>query len=148
MSLFAAAVLSYFMFTTDFPFAAQVRPVLTRAFTGAFLAVEWMVIQVRLDRPRLARKPLSMGQDAKKLLGRQRRSIDATCIRVKTVYCDAAYFWNCIDTIAASEDHAIFYSTSTDAFIVPGRAYPDRRAFTEFVDTARYYCGAARAATI
>jgi hypothetical protein len=47
--------------------------------------------------------------------------------------------WPAILKIGANDTHAFFYSTETNAHIIPGRAFRDADAFAAFVERARQY---------
>jgi hypothetical protein len=47
--------------------------------------------------------------------------------------------WPLLWKIAVTGQHAFFYTSLTQAYIVPRRAFPDPQSFDEFVDLARRY---------
>jgi len=52
--------------------------------------------------------------------------------------------WHAVPRIREDEGQAYFYTSPTDAFILPRRAFADERQFGEFVDAARRYHAEAR----
>jgi hypothetical protein len=52
--------------------------------------------------------------------------------------------WHAVERIIEQPDHAFFYISQVEAFILPKRAFADERQFEEFVDTARRYHAEAR----
>ncbi len=47
--------------------------------------------------------------------------------------------WKVFDSIELGEHHAFFFTQSSQALIVPQRAFPDQKAFLDFVETAWTY---------
>jgi YcxB-like protein len=106
---------------------------------GAILALIGFSLFVRLLTVNATRKHLQEGRNAEKALGWRRLSIDPHAIRSTSAFSSNANFWEGIDAVVATGDYVFLYITTRAAHVVPRRAFPDDRAFDQFVEAARRY---------
>jgi YcxB-like protein len=106
---------------------------------GVLLALVGLTLYARWIQSNATRKALQEGRNAEKTLGWRRLSIDPHALRTTTAFSACNYFWEGIDAVVASDDYVFLYVATRVAHVVPRRAFPDDRAFADFVEAARRY---------
>jgi hypothetical protein len=105
---------------------------------GVILALIGLTLYGKLQKMAV-RSPLNEGRNREKTQGWRRLAIDADGIHVTTAFAYSLNYWEGVDAVGASEDHIFLYITTRNAHVVPRRAFPDDRAFDEFLEAARRY---------
>jgi YcxB-like protein len=127
------------------PIADYLCSQLPGAGVGAAVAFLGIILLAKLTKKNALQKALREGRNAEKMLGKRRVVLDGQGAYTATEYFTTTFFWKGIDKIATTNRHVFFYISTATAYIVPARAFPDRRAFAAFVEAARRFHGAADA---
>jgi hypothetical protein len=106
---------------------------------GMLLALVGIFLFLRLMQPNATRKVLQEGRNAEKALGWRRLTIDPHAVRTTSAFSASSFYWEGVEAVSVSQDHVFIYVTTRVAYVVPRRAFPDDRAFEDFVEMARRY---------
>jgi hypothetical protein len=87
---------------------------------------------------------LRLGQNAR-TLGPQRLTITPAALTVTMALEATTSSWKLVKDIRVTSDHAFFWLISEYAYVLPGRAFPTRQAFDEFVAAGKQYRQLAQA---
>ena len=72
-------------------------------------------------------------------VGRQRLTLSAEALVVKTQVADMTVPWSDIEDISADDTHAFVYTRADQALVIPRRAFSDPAAFEGFLETMQDY---------
>ena len=134
-----------YMFVVSAPYAPfapalyQLLDMMPGVAMGTILALIGFNLCLRLLQGNATRQALREGRNAEKTLGWRRMAIDPHAMRVNSAFTTVATFWEGIDAVVATRDYVFLYITTRSAHVVPRRAFPDDRAFDDFVEMARRY---------
>jgi YcxB-like protein len=109
------------------------------AAVGMLLTLVGLSLYARFIQSNAIRKTLQEGRNEEKSLGWRRLSIDPHAIRTASAFSSSSFFWEGLDAVVATDDYAFLYITTRMAHVIPRRAFPDDRAFDDFVEMARRY---------
>ena len=143
LGVFGYHLLRNYVFSSPFsPYSVALYQLLNMVpgvIVGVLLALIGFSLFVRLVTVNATRKHLQEGRNAEKALGWRRLSIDPHAIRTTSAFSSNANFWEGIDAVVPTSDYVFIYITTRAAHVVPRRAFPDDRAFDQFVEAARRY---------
>jgi hypothetical protein len=74
-----------------------------------------------------------------KLLGWRRLDVTSDGISITTATTNSTTKWSGVSRLVATEEHAFFYLSPVEAYILPKRAFGAQNEFWDFVETARQY---------
>jgi hypothetical protein len=97
-------------------------------------------------RQNLAQKVRNLFNDPRntKVLGWCRFAITPEALTSTVPDSSATIKWSGICGIHSTEEHAFFYTTASNGYILPRQPFPSEEEFRNFVETARRYWKAAR----
>jgi hypothetical protein len=106
----------------------------------------WLGIWLLTWRRRLIRRTRRalQGKEYAAYLGWQHLAIDPEGLTQANEELSVTLKWARVTSIEMATEHAFFYVPNGAAFILPRRPFPSVDAFTEFVETAKRYWGAAK----
>jgi hypothetical protein len=106
---------------------------------GVLLGFTFYPMFLRFLTRGVTRQALQEGRNEEKTMGWRRLNIDPHAIRMTSAFSTNANYWEGIDAVVATPDYVYIYVTTRSAHVVPRRAFPNDRAFDEFVEMARRY---------
>jgi hypothetical protein len=136
-------ILFYVRDVFELPLVDYFFPLLLGVGAGALLTLIGLTLYGKQMARNATQRLLQAGRNAEKALGWRRIVIDAQGVYNASKLFSTTYQWRGIDEVATTGAHVFLYFTTMAAFIVPRRAFPNERAFEDFVDAARRYHGAA-----
>jgi hypothetical protein len=129
------AIFCLFQFGAD-----DLIPVAFMAVMGLIPGTAWYLLGPRLAGLQVNYE-LKKGTIPKDLLGHLRIAIQPDAITTTTEQSATTFLWPAIERIEVTEDHAFFVTGPRRAFLLPAHAFPDKKDFLGFVETAKRYWG-------
>ncbi len=132
---FMWALPALILLTTDKPIletAKAIRPLLV----GAFGSVVFLLIffpYLRWKVTRMTKRMLAEGQNTG-LYGPCSLSIEANGLRETKPTGESSRNWSTVERVLVTDTHAFIYTSATEAFVLPRRAFQGTEAFQHFVD--------------
>jgi hypothetical protein len=120
---------------------------LTMILLGSLLFLVMFTVFLQRAQPGIIERRLRRlfrGSEGKGAFRPKRLTISPDGLTTVSDYTSTILLWPASEKVAATEAHVFFYTSPTDAVIVPKRAFADEWRFTEFVDQARRYHEAAQ----